>query len=187
VAPRGVDRHHVPVTRKQLAIGAAVVVVLLAAGLTWLLWPRSAPPPPPRARVYADYTACLLTGAQGLTAEPAKTVWSGMQSSSSTTKARVQYLTVTDPQTADNAATFLASLAHGKCGVVFTTGDASNAAAVRDAPKYPDVTFYVVGGPASPGTDPANLRRIPADSTNVDNVMTKNVTKALRTAAPTTK
>jgi hypothetical protein len=48
--------------------------------------------PPTRAREYIAFTACLLTGPDGLTDATAHQVWSGMQTESSATRAQVTYL-----------------------------------------------------------------------------------------------
>ena len=90
-----------PTVRQRwwLAGGAAFVLVV---ALTWALWPASEPDPPPRAREYLDYTACLLTGDRGIADPQAAPVWAGLQDASLATRAKVQYLAVTGPQTAEN-------------------------------------------------------------------------------------
>ncbi|HEX6500821.1 MAG TPA: hypothetical protein VF054_17590 [Micromonosporaceae bacterium] len=75
----------------------------------------------------------------------AAAVWAGMQDASLATHAKVQYLSVAGPQTADNAAPFLAGLAQGHCDLVFVAGEAPVAAVRSTAPTFPRVTFYVLG------------------------------------------
>jgi hypothetical protein len=77
-------------------LGAALVVI--AAGLTWLLWP-DAKAPPPRERQYRATTACLLTDDKGVVGDPAKAAWAGMQEASTATLIKVQYLAIAGPQT----------------------------------------------------------------------------------------
>jgi hypothetical protein len=140
--------------RRLFAFGVPVLLVL-AAVVTWLLWPnpRTAPP---RARQYLDFTACLLTGPQGVQDPQATPVWAGMQQASLATHAKIQYIAVTGAQTSQNATAYLASLAQSHCRIVFTSGEAPAAAATQQAGAYPSVTFYVLGGT----TDRGNLKTI---------------------------
>jgi basic membrane lipoprotein Med (substrate-binding protein (PBP1-ABC) superfamily) len=142
-------------TRRRVLIVGGLAALVAVAGAAWLLWP-SPSPPPPRARQYLEFTACLLTGPQGIAGRDAAPVWAGMQQASLATHAKVQYVSVTEPQTTENASAFLASLARGNCDLVFTTGAKPAAAADRDAGAYPDVTFYVLGR----GTDASNLTHV---------------------------
>jgi hypothetical protein len=127
--------------RRWWLIGASSPV--LVAGLVWLLWPAAEPAP--RARQYLDFTACLLTDEHGVTGADAAPVWAGMQDASLATHAKVQFLTVEGPQTAANALPFLASLAQGRCDMVFAAGTIPVAAVDEGASRFPKVRFYVVG------------------------------------------
>lgn len=157
-----IRRHRWPVA------GGVCVVALLGV---WALWPAE---PPPRARQYLEFTACLLAGARGIAEPAAGPVWGGMQEASRATRAKVQYLAVVGPQTADNAAPFLASLAQGRCDLVFVAGEGPIAAVPTIAGRFPDARFYAVGGAAArnvstlDGSDSARLRaevaRIVADA-----------------------
>ncbi|HYS36730.1 MAG TPA: hypothetical protein VEO01_13995 [Pseudonocardiaceae bacterium] len=132
--------------RWWLWVGAAAVVL----GLTvWLVWPS--PPEPPRARPYLDYTACLLTDAQGVAGAAARPVWAGMEDASLATHARVQYLAVAGEPTVANALPYLNSLLQRRCAVVVAVGAAQVAAVNADAAKYPGVRFVAVGGPPAGG------------------------------------
>ncbi|MFY1699115.1 MULTISPECIES: hypothetical protein [unclassified Solwaraspora] len=124
-----------------LAVIAALVVVVLAV-LVAALWPDD--PAEPRAREYRDVTVCLLTGSAGVTDPAAAPVWAAMQESSLRTLARVQFLEVDGPQTADNAAGYLASLASSGCELILAVGEGPVAATVRDAARYPQASFVLV-------------------------------------------
>jgi hypothetical protein len=147
----------------MLWIGAAVGVVL-GALVVWLVWPEKRPEPP-RARPYLDYTACLLTDAQGVAGAAAAPVWAGMQDASLATHAKVQFLQVTGEATVGNALPYLATLVQRRCAVVFAVGPAQVAAVAADAAKHPAVQFVVAGGssPASnvaviDSSDPGQVR-----------------------------
>jgi len=129
--------------RRPWLIGGALVFVLVAVGLTWGLWPEGSPDP--RARVYTEATACLLTPAGGVVDKYAAPVWAGMQQASLATHGKVQYLEVDGPQTGENAKTYLATLIAGKCDLVLTAGEAPNAALAGSAVAYPKLRFVLVG------------------------------------------
>jgi len=155
-----------PTVRQRwwLAGGAAFVLVV---ALTWALWPASEPDPPPRAREYLDYTACLLTGDRGIADPQAAPVWAGLQDASLATRAKVQYLAVTGPQTAENGVPFLSSLVQGACDVIFAAGAAPVGAVGQGAPKFPGATFVAVGKAAPAGNvtvlDDSSAARVRAD------------------------
>jgi basic membrane lipoprotein Med (substrate-binding protein (PBP1-ABC) superfamily) len=129
--------------RRWLAVAVAALIV--AAGVAWLAWPSE---PAPRAREYLQFTACLLTDERGITGPEATPVWAGMQDASLATRAKVQYVSVSGPQTVDNAVPFLASLAQGGCDRVFAVGPVPVGAVARSAAQFPKVRFVVVGGDA---------------------------------------
>src|SRR5947207_14130382 len=108
-------------------VWAGVAVVVLAVVVGWLVWPDSKEPPP-RARPYLNYTACLLTDAQGLAGPTASRAWAGLQDASLATHARVQYLPVAGEPTVGNAMPYLASLLQRQCAVVVAVGPAQVAA-----------------------------------------------------------
>ncbi len=136
-----------PRQRLYLLGGAGVVIAGL---LTWILWPAAPAPEPPRARQYLAFTACLLTDQHGVQGPDAAPVWAGMQDASLKTRAKVQYLEVSGPQTPENAATFVNSLAQGKCDQVFAAGSTQAEATVNSAGTFPKVKFYVVGKRTGP-------------------------------------
>ena len=68
-------------------------------------------------------------------------MWAEMQKASLETLIKVQYLEVDGPQTPENAQTYLASLAMGKCDLVLTVGDAPVGALAQVAPRFPAVRF----------------------------------------------
>jgi hypothetical protein len=140
-------------TRWGLVVAAAAAVV--AGLLTWWLWPAKQAPPP-LARVYLEYTACLLTDDKGVTGPEAEPFWAGMQDASLATRIRVQYLSVAGPQTTENAATFLASLAQGGCNLIFAAGATPAAAVAERATTFPDIRFFV----ASPSGGAPNVSAV---------------------------
>jgi hypothetical protein len=111
-------------------VGGGVGVAVVAGLLTWALWPE-----PPRQREYLDATACLLTDEQGVTADPARTVWTTMQIASVKSLVRVQNLQVNGPQTTENAA-------------------AQIEAVTKAASAHGEIRFLTVGG----GTAADNVR-----------------------------
>jgi basic membrane lipoprotein Med (substrate-binding protein (PBP1-ABC) superfamily) len=107
--------------------------------------------PPPRARVYENADACLLTGPSGVSGGPAAQAWAGMEEASGVTAARVSYLAVTGPATAAGAAPFLGSLLVRGCRVIVAAGGPERAAVLAEAAGYPGVRFVVTGAaPALP-------------------------------------
>ncbi|GAA3236357.1 BMP family ABC transporter substrate-binding protein [Streptomyces sp. XM83C] len=155
----GVARAALRGRRGWMAGGAVAVVVLavLAVGGVWLFGGDESEntPPDPRARQYTEIDACLLTGEKGVQAgTPAATVWQGMQEASLDTRARVTFVPVMGPQTADNARPFLNSLVQRQCEIVLAVGDAQVEVVSADAGKHRDVRFVVVSDKVS---DAANL------------------------------
>jgi hypothetical protein len=98
-----------------------------------------------RARVYANVTACLLTGPAGVADPAVAPVWAGMEDASLSTHARVSYLPVTGPATTANALPFLGSLLVRGCKVVVAAGGPERAAVLADAKQFPAVKFVVFG------------------------------------------
>lgn len=145
-----------PIGRRRLLLLAGALV-LAATVMAMLLWPSQKPPDPPRARQYLEFTACLLTDERGLAGPEAAAVWAGMQDASLATRAKVQYLSITGPQTVDNASTFVASLAQGGCGLVLAAGELPIAAIGPGAERFPQTRFAVVNGerPVVRGQTPA--------------------------------
>ncbi|RZU50689.1 hypothetical protein EV385_2468 [Krasilnikovia cinnamomea] len=142
-AKAGREGFRLPGGRRTWLIGGGAALVLVAGGLTWALWPDGRPDP--RARVYTESTACLLTPAGGTADKRAAPVWAGMQQASLDTHGKVQFLEVDGPQTGANAVTYLGTLVGGKCDVILTVGAAPNAALDAAAPSQPNVHFVRVG------------------------------------------
>jgi basic membrane lipoprotein Med (substrate-binding protein (PBP1-ABC) superfamily) len=139
--------------------GGAVGALIVAMVLVWALWPSSSGPQP-RARQYLAFTACLLTGADGVGGADAAPVWAGMRDASARTRAKVEYLSVSGPATKENAQPFLASLVSRHCDVVLVVGPAQ-VAALRDmASTIPAVRFVAIGGDVRG----SNVTRIDLDS-----------------------
>jgi hypothetical protein len=140
-------------------VWAGAAVVVLGALVVWLVWPdkREAPP---RARPYLEYTACLLTDAQGVAGAAAAPVWAGMQDASLATHAKVQYLPVVGEASVGNALPYLATLVQRRCAVVFAVGPAQVAAVAADAAKHPEVRFVVAAGSGAGSPSGANVTSI---------------------------
>ncbi|GLW35158.1 hypothetical protein Areg01_80940 [Actinoplanes regularis] len=137
-------------------VAAGSLLVVVAGITTWALWPD----PEPRQREYLDATACLLTDQDGVAKEPAQSVWTSMQQISVTTLVKVQNLSVTGPQTADNAEGFVNSLTGSQCQVIIAVGDPQVAAATKVAGTNPQARFITVNG----GTAAANVQVVNAAS-----------------------
>ena len=123
----------------------AAVVAVVAVGVGWLVWPGDERPEP-RARVYTDASACLLTPAAGVGDKAAAPVWAGMQEASLATRGKVSYLEVNGAQTADNAVTYLGTLSVGGCDLILAAGAGPVAALDARASAYPKLRFVAVGG-----------------------------------------
>jgi hypothetical protein len=144
---------------------------VLAALLTWVFWPDKSAPESPRARPYLEYTACLLTGEQGITDPEAAPVWAGLQDASTATQAKIQYLAVVGPQTIENAQTFLNGLTQANCSAIFGAGELATATIDTVASDHPEAQFLAVSADAShsnvtaiaPGT-PEQIRRAVRDA-----------------------
>ena len=78
-----------------LCVAVACVGIGLAVSGAPLPWsPAGQALPTPRARVYENVDACLLSGASGLSDPVAAQEWAGMEDASKATSARVSYLAV---------------------------------------------------------------------------------------------
>jgi hypothetical protein len=136
-----------------LCVAVAGVGIGLAVSGAPLPWsPAGQALPTPRARVYENVDACLLTGASGLSDPVAAQEWAGMEDASKATSARVSYLAVTGPATVAQAEPFAGSLLVSGCKVVVAAGAAPRAAALAEAGRFGSVRF-VVTGPAA-GSSP---------------------------------
>jgi hypothetical protein len=130
-------------------VGAGIGLAVSGGPLPWSGGGRALPPP--RARVYENVDACLLTGARGIADPDAAQAWAGMQDASRATSARVSYLAVTGPATAAQAEPFAGSLLVGGCKVIVAAGAAERAAALAEAPRFGAVRFVVPGAAAGSG------------------------------------
>jgi hypothetical protein len=142
--------------RRRVVALAGLVGVVAGAGV-WLMVRGE----PPRARVYREVSACLVTGASGVLGEPAASVWAGMQAASASSAARVRYLEVDGPQTVDNAADYVAGLVAGRCTVVLAAGPVPADAARAKAHEFPDVRFVLIGATESDQPLGENVKALP--------------------------
>jgi hypothetical protein len=133
-------------TRRQQALLAGALAVLIAGLATWLLWPDGPDGRAPRERQYRSTTACLLTDDKGLAADPAKAAWAGMQEASVATLIKVQYLAITGPQTAANGLSYFNTLGVQRCTVIIAAGDVPVAAMSLGYQRFPNVQHVAIGG-----------------------------------------
>jgi len=161
---------------------SVVVVAGVALGLAvWgVRWPGSGGRslPPPRARVYENVDACLLTGARGVADPAAAQVWAGMEAASRTTTARVSYLAVTGPGTEAQAVPYLGSLLVSNCRVIVASGAAERAAVLADAARFPGTRFVVTG----PATAPANVTALAFTTSGLEAAVAAAVESGVRAA-----
>jgi basic membrane lipoprotein Med (substrate-binding protein (PBP1-ABC) superfamily) len=130
---------------KPAGWAAAVGGVILAVVLTVLFWPSGPTTPPVRARVYTAFDACLLTDSQGVTGPAAAPVWSGMESASLATHAKVSFLSVAGPDTEGNAVPFVNTLVARHCDLILAVGSSEVKAVAAVAGAHRDTHFVVIG------------------------------------------
>jgi DNA-binding LacI/PurR family transcriptional regulator len=135
---------------RWVVLGVAVACVGLVVVL--LVWPSGGRKlPPPRARVYTQFNACLLTDADGVSGPAAAPVWAGMQAASLKTSGKVSYLSVYGPDTVANAVPYVNTLVQRKCDLVIAVGPTEVAAVRSQATAFPSARFVVVDSGTSSG------------------------------------
>ncbi|GIG01017.1 hypothetical protein [Catellatospora citrea] len=145
-------------------IGWAAAVAVVLCSFLWL-WLRPPATEPDRQRDYLASSVCLLTGADGVRGTQATPVWAGMQHASQATLVKVSHVAISGDETVDNAATFLAGMAQGRCDLLLAVGEVPTQAVLSTAAKFPGTRFVVVGVPgAGPvravGGDAAAVREL---------------------------
>ncbi len=134
------SNHARPAPRWPLAAGTAVVVAV-AAGTAWALWPR--PAAVAQTRHYLNVSACLLTDPAGITpGTAAAPVWAAMQSASLASHVMVTYLADTGPA---DIRPMLNTLIQRQCGVIIATGTAT-AGVIAAGKASPHQRFLLVTG-----------------------------------------
>jgi basic membrane lipoprotein Med (substrate-binding protein (PBP1-ABC) superfamily) len=148
--------------RLWLRIGGVAAVAVGAAALA--VWAIGRSPAgsasasaSSRVRAYGSFQSCLLTGARGVADPTAGQVWAGMEDASLKTGSKVSYLAVPGPATTANATSFVGSLLVRNCGVIVALGAPEQAAALADAPQFPDVRFVIAEGAMSRPVAGANV------------------------------
>jgi ABC-type molybdate transport system substrate-binding protein len=115
-----------------------------------LLWPSGSGAatglPPTRARVYAAWRACLVTGPAGIGDAQAASVWAGMEQASAKTSAKVSYLAAVGDGSAGEASTYVATAAGEQCDLVIAVGAPEVQGVAMVAREFPGTRFAVVGG-----------------------------------------
>ncbi|MEV6630471.1 hypothetical protein AB0M54_06940 [Actinoplanes sp. NPDC051470] len=127
--------------RRETLVVAAVLLVCALALIIW--WPGD-DDAPARERHYQATTACLLTDDQGLAGAPAQAAWSAMREVSDRELIKVQYLSISGPQTAANGLGFFNSLGTQRCGTIIAVGAAPIAALNEGRAQFPDITYITV-------------------------------------------
>jgi hypothetical protein len=140
--------------KAAVAAGVAVAAFIIA----WALWPS---PAPPQARQYLDVSACLLTGASGIT--PGTTgaqAWHAMESASLTSHVMVSYLPARGPA---DVPVMLSTLVERRCGVIVVT-DATRIQVAGAAKANPGRRFVLVTTSPAAGSAPvpSNTAVVPA-------------------------
>jgi basic membrane lipoprotein Med (substrate-binding protein (PBP1-ABC) superfamily) len=146
-ALRPLARHPRLAVGTVLVAAAAIGAGVLASPSTSHTTPKPYTPVQ-RARAYSAYTACLLTGPNGVAEAASAPVWAGMESASDTTHAQVSYLALQGPQTSSNAADYINALAMRGCTLILTSGTAAGQGAADRAAALPRIDFITVGAPA---------------------------------------
>lgn len=139
-----------------VAVSGAVVIIIAV-----MLWPdgngHSRSLPPTRARAYASWRACMVTGPAGLADPQAGAVWKGMEQASAKTSAKISYLAATGNGSAAQASTFVATAAGEQCDLVIAVGAPQVQGLMLVAQQFPRTRFAVVGA----GAEAADIVRIP--------------------------
>ena len=147
--------------------GAAVGALAVTGGAILFLQPNHSGQTSvdPRTRVFANYSACLLTGPGGVDSQPASAIWQGMQQASSTTNERVTNQPLIGAQTTQNAEEYINTLASLQCRIIITIGRNPAQAVTNRATAYPDVQFICVAADL-PKQGLRNIRSIASTSSN---------------------
>jgi hypothetical protein len=124
-----------------------VSAALVAA---WALWPAT-PAAAPAARQYLDASACLLTGAGGVSPGTAGAqAWSAMESASAASRVMVSHLPNAKPA---DVPVLLNTLIERRCGVIVVTGaspdQVASAARVNPGRRFVLVTDGTAAGSAA--------------------------------------
>jgi hypothetical protein len=167
--------------RRHPRITTTVLVALAAGAITTTALLGGAKPSPtaidPRTRVYANYSACLLTDAHGTSQTPASAVWAGMQAATNTTNERVRTLPITGPQTLAVAETFLNTLALQGCNLIAAVEPLPTQATTARATAFPHTHFLLIA-PTAPTQKSSNITYIRAGNPDT---LTSDVAQALAT------
>ena len=161
--------------RWPVLVGAVVVVGLVI----YLVWQSGRQLPPPRARVYTDFSACLLTDANGVSSAAAAPVWAGMQAASLKTSGKVSYLAVSGPDTPANAVPYVNTLVQRRCNLVLAVGPAEVAAVRTQAPTFSAVRFVVV----EPGTGAGSSANVSTVEQSSDSSVSSSIEELVTRAA----
>jgi basic membrane lipoprotein Med (substrate-binding protein (PBP1-ABC) superfamily) len=115
--------------------------------------------PAARQRSYSTYSACLLTGASGLSDATASQVWAGLEAGSTAVDPAIQvrYTAAIGAGTDAAVTSYVNTMALSKCSLVVAVGAAQTRAAAARAAAFPAVDFLVVGGSPDSAANLATL------------------------------
>lgn len=168
--------------RRRATVAIVAVVCVLGVTAVWWAASRSSDASrQTRVRPYKDASACLLTGAAGVSDGTGATAWQGLQDASAAMDVMVSYLAVLPAPGAPgpgDAGAYLASLAQRHCAVVVAVGAAQSAAVAQYAGRFSRVRFVVLDGRAA-GANVTRVERATRDAVR------NTVVEALSAAAVT--
>lgn len=138
---------------KAVVAAAAVVAVSAAVIAAWVLWPGSgsgsASAAVPQARQYLNTSACLLTGASGVSpGTVGARAWDAMESASVASRVMVSHLPSAEPA---DVPVLLNTLVERECGVIVVTGASQNQV-TSAARANPGRRFILVAGGTATGS-----------------------------------
>ena len=138
-------------THKRWVVAAAIAASALAA-LAVAIGLIHSDRNEPRAREYTSKRACLLTDTNGVAADPAATVWQGMQDASASTHAQISFQPATGSTPAE-ALPYLNALTEQGCGVIVAMGENQVPAGQQAASANLNVQFVLITPTAAKSTD----------------------------------
>ena len=147
-------------------VTAGALALVLVALAVWGLWRPSSGSgqrgyvyPPARERAYSTYSACLLTGAAGLSDATTSQVWAGLEAASTAVDPAIQvrYTPAVGASTDSAIESYVNTMAMSKCSLVVAVGAAQVRAVAARVAAFPGVDFLVVGGTSQSAANLATL------------------------------
>ena len=123
--------------------------------------------PPARTRTTIDFTACLLTQPAGIdSSSSSAAAWRGILQAQTSTDLRAQFLAVTAPDTASDAAIAVNTLALRKCDLIVSATPVETAAINSRAPEFPNSRFLIITTAVPSATRP-NVINVTAETQQI--------------------